>query len=345
MRNAWYAVMFSGDLKKDRPSSIKLFGDPLVLFRDHAGMPACFLDSCPHRMVPLSLGKICEGAIECAYHGWRYDGSGRCVHIPLLPAGQQIPRGARAHAYPAVERGGAVWVWPGDPRDADAELIPLPSDLPPGLEHAHSMTTLFPTRYDLLMEHVLDIPHFFSTHPSTLLRYLPRPRAGAPEVAEVEDRGDDFVLKMLNLTGSGADPVVMRVFHPCHLSVDVPLPLNRKSRFMFFHAPIDEAHTRGFMFHYRDFFLIPAVMQCFNWVFASIVRAATREDMDVISGQMENVSKRAATTAGYYFDAVLAKYHKWQRRQEQPGMWFDGFDRAMSRYGQRAPRAEPTPAG
>lgn len=34
------------------------------------------------RMVPLSEGRVHEGTLECAYHGWEFDGSGRPVTIP-----------------------------------------------------------------------------------------------------------------------------------------------------------------------------------------------------------------------------------------------------------------------
>lgn len=345
MRNAWYVIMFSDDLRKDQSYQAKLFGDPLVIFRDHMGVATCFLDSCPHRMVPLSLGKVCRGTIECAHHGWRYDGSGRCVHIPLLPEKQQIPKTARAHTYPTIERGGAVWVWPGDPREADASLIRLPTDLPGRLTHAHSMAVLFPTRYDLLIEHVLDMPHVFGSHDSTLLKYLPRPRAGGvPEFFNVDDHGDELTLNLRDPSRPDAEPVLIRIFHPCHLSIDVPLPWGRYYKFMFFHTPIDEAQTRGVAFQYRDFLTAPVIKQGFNWAFASMVHRTIRDDLSVFSGQMENVSKRAISTTSYYFDALMTKYHKWQRRREDEHMWFEGFDHAIARYDRKTDAADRPPA-
>jgi phenylpropionate dioxygenase-like ring-hydroxylating dioxygenase large terminal subunit len=61
-----------------------------VLFRDDAGKPHALLNRCCHRGVQLSLGKVVDGAIACRYHGWRYDGSGRCIHIPSLTADGRI---------------------------------------------------------------------------------------------------------------------------------------------------------------------------------------------------------------------------------------------------------------
>ena len=39
-------------------------------------------DACPHRGSPLSAGCVVDGTVRCAYHGFRFDGQGRCVLIP-----------------------------------------------------------------------------------------------------------------------------------------------------------------------------------------------------------------------------------------------------------------------
>jgi nitrite reductase/ring-hydroxylating ferredoxin subunit len=95
-----------------RPVSVRLFGAPWALtILD--GVPVVLPDRCPHRRVPLSAGRVVETPggqrLECAYHGWQFDRSGACRHIPAL-AGTAVPAGMRA-AAPAgvVERHGLVW--------------------------------------------------------------------------------------------------------------------------------------------------------------------------------------------------------------------------------------------
>lgn len=45
-------------------------------------------DSCPHKKAALSEGRITSGGcgpnkfIQCSYHGWAFDGNGKCVEIP-----------------------------------------------------------------------------------------------------------------------------------------------------------------------------------------------------------------------------------------------------------------------
>lgn len=85
----WYPVGVVGDLPTDRPTPITIFGRKLILWREAAGGPAarwrCFSDACPHRMAPLSEGRIdSAGRLQCSLHGWSFDGDGRCVHVPQV---------------------------------------------------------------------------------------------------------------------------------------------------------------------------------------------------------------------------------------------------------------------
>ena len=41
---------------------------------------------CPHRLAPLSEGRIDQwGRLQCVYHGWCFNGSGDCKFIPQAP--------------------------------------------------------------------------------------------------------------------------------------------------------------------------------------------------------------------------------------------------------------------
>lgn len=331
MRDAWYPVLRSHELTAERPLPVKLFGDPLVLFRDAAGRPACFLDACPHRFVPLSLGKVRGGNLECAYHGWAYDGGGRCVRLPFLPEGQPIPRSAVACAYPCVEEDGAVWVWAGDPGRAGASPRPLPTDLPEGYELTNRLQKRIPARYDYVVEHVLDIPHFFQVHTATLLRRFPVARAELPEVVSVEESAAELTLRMRYSLLSRTMPVTIRTFRPCHMRVDLPLFGGRGYVFLFFNTPVDPTTTLGNMFVYRNFWKAPGVRQAVDHLMEKTFYTAIEEDMDLFAGQMANLAMGARSTTGYFFDAYLSRYHRWQRRGDAGEPWFEGFEEAMRR--------------
>ncbi|KAI3798128.1 hypothetical protein L1987_33397 [Smallanthus sonchifolius] len=59
-----------------------------------------FDDRCPHRLAPLSEGRIDQwGRLQCVYHGWCFGGFGDCKLIPQAPLdgppgeSTQTPRG------------------------------------------------------------------------------------------------------------------------------------------------------------------------------------------------------------------------------------------------------------
>jgi phenylpropionate dioxygenase-like ring-hydroxylating dioxygenase large terminal subunit len=112
----WYVACLSRELGR-KPLARTVLGTPLALFRASAGVggggePVALLDRCPHRNAPLSLGRLRDGLLECRYHGWRFDGEGRCRAVPGLCAEPDRPA-RRAPAYAVVEQDGFVWVFPG----------------------------------------------------------------------------------------------------------------------------------------------------------------------------------------------------------------------------------------
>lgn len=109
LADGWFVACTSGELRQ-RPIARVIQGTPLVLFRDRDGRPCALLDRCPHRNVPLSLGALRDGQLECAYHGWRFDGTGTCRAIPGL-CGPAEGKGRRAPSYACIEQQGYVWVY------------------------------------------------------------------------------------------------------------------------------------------------------------------------------------------------------------------------------------------
>jgi phenylpropionate dioxygenase-like ring-hydroxylating dioxygenase large terminal subunit len=97
------------------PSACTILDAPVVFWWDGVAEEwAAMLDVCPHRLVPLSEGRVCEsGAIECPYHGWTFNGrDGTCTRIPQLEPGRPInQKRARGTSLPVVVRGGIIWCW------------------------------------------------------------------------------------------------------------------------------------------------------------------------------------------------------------------------------------------
>jgi phenylpropionate dioxygenase-like ring-hydroxylating dioxygenase large terminal subunit len=159
----WFPLAASRELG-ERPLARALHGVPIVLFRGRDGAPAALVDRCPHRNVPLSLGRCAGGVLECGYHGWRFDGTGACLAVPGLAgdAGRGAGRGADAH--PAVERDGLVWVWstPG-PSPSAAEPFRFPHLADPRYTTVRHTQRLVGTVH-AAVENALDVPHTAFLH-------------------------------------------------------------------------------------------------------------------------------------------------------------------------------------
>src|SRR5262245_26388223 len=120
VRNQWYGAIWSVNLS-DEPVGLRMLDKPVVLFRTADGV-AALDDACPHRFVPLHLGKVVDGErLRCGYHGLEFDRTGACVHNPHTSC--RIPPAAKVRSYATMERNGMVWVWLGN-RPADPDLIP-----------------------------------------------------------------------------------------------------------------------------------------------------------------------------------------------------------------------------
>jgi phenylpropionate dioxygenase-like ring-hydroxylating dioxygenase large terminal subunit len=138
---------------------------PVLLYRTEAGETVAMEDRCPHRHVPLSLGRLDGDVIECGYHGMRFDPSGACVRIP----GQEIiPARAKVTVFPTVEKYTFVWIWMGDAAKADAALVPdfhwMDDEAWAAAEGYHHIEA----NYRLLVDNLLDLTHETFVHPETI---------------------------------------------------------------------------------------------------------------------------------------------------------------------------------
>lgn len=166
LRNVWYVAAWDHEVVGDRPLARKLLGEPVVLFRDADGKPQALFDRCPHRFAPLSRGKVVGGSLQCAYHGLEFGGSGVCTRNPH--GNGAIPKAAQVRSYPMVERWSLLWIWMGDPAQADADLIPDFRSMDPETRWVGKDYLLAKAEYQLETDNILDLSHIEFLHPGTL---------------------------------------------------------------------------------------------------------------------------------------------------------------------------------
>jgi phenylpropionate dioxygenase-like ring-hydroxylating dioxygenase large terminal subunit len=116
--NFWYVAGLSADLT-DQPRKRRMLGQDFVLWRDTRGVAQCVANTCSHRGGSLGDGKVKGDCIQCPYHGWQFDGAGRCVKIPSLGTSARIPSRTRIDAYPTQEKYGLVFAFLGDLPEAE----------------------------------------------------------------------------------------------------------------------------------------------------------------------------------------------------------------------------------
>ncbi|KAM5564239.1 chlorophyllide a oxygenase, chloroplastic [Rosa sericea] len=162
LKNFWYPVAFSTNLKEDTMVPIDCFEEPWVLFRGKDGKPGCVQNTCAHRACPLDLGTVKDGRIACPYHGWEYSTDGKCEKMPSTKL-----RNVKIKSLPCFEQDGMLWIWPGD----DPPAATIPSLQPPAGFQIHAELVIeLPVEHGLLLDNLLDLAHAPFTHTSTFAK-------------------------------------------------------------------------------------------------------------------------------------------------------------------------------
>src|SRR5712671_4028096 len=118
IRRYWQPAALVDELNSNRPiKALRLLGEDLVLFRDEQGRYGLVGRSCPHRGTDLSFGRLENGGLRCAFHGWLFDVTGQCLETPAEPEGSSLCANIRQIAYPVVEKSGILFAYmgPGEP--------------------------------------------------------------------------------------------------------------------------------------------------------------------------------------------------------------------------------------
>ena len=165
VRNCWYVAAWDHEVQRLKLTRRLLLGEPVVLYRKGDGAPVALEDRCCHRHAPLSHGRLRGDNVECAYHSLVFDPSGACVHIPSQDT---IPKTAKVRAYPVAEKHHWIWIWMGDPEQADEALIPDFSVMSDPEWNWRGETLAVEGNYMLVVENLMDLSHLPALHITTL---------------------------------------------------------------------------------------------------------------------------------------------------------------------------------
>lgn len=105
----WHPVAIAEAIAPATCAGVVIEGREVVVWRDGTGRLRAWQDRCPHRGMKLSFGFVRGDRLTCLYHGWAYDGQGRCRHIPAHPD-LEIPPTIAVEQHAVCEAAGLVWV-------------------------------------------------------------------------------------------------------------------------------------------------------------------------------------------------------------------------------------------
>jgi phthalate 4,5-dioxygenase len=114
LRNYWQPVALTEELQGPRPlKAVRVLCEDLVLFKDEKGRYGLMERHCPHRGADLAYGRLEDGGLRCAFHGWLFDAAGKCLETPAEPEGSRLCEHIRTRSYLVVERSGVVFAYLG----------------------------------------------------------------------------------------------------------------------------------------------------------------------------------------------------------------------------------------
>ncbi|EAY26802.1 Rieske 2Fe-2S domain-containing protein [Microscilla marina] len=153
----WHAVAFAQDLKKKQSFKTKLYGIPLLLWRDTQAQVFAVADVCAHKRAPLAITCFKQNTLTCPYHGWQYKQDGRVCHIPSSPDIDLSKLNASLHTLPIRQANGLLWVYLG--KGTPPSKLPLSlADPTKGWQHVQ-LKKQFDTSEELLIENFMDATH------------------------------------------------------------------------------------------------------------------------------------------------------------------------------------------
>ena len=235
MRQYWQPIFVSGEIAPGRIKPVKIMGEDLTLYRGRSGQPYVVDFRCAHRGTQLSVGRVDGEEIRCLYHGWKYDGQGRCVEQPG-EIGHEFASTVKIRSHPARDYYGLIFTFLGEGEVPDFPLFPeLEGD---GVIESRSYTR----RCNLtnFIDNALDEVHLGFTHP---LGY-----ARLPEIPDIRISRTEFTA-VSHCSRPGRVDRITEFLMPTILRFKSSSPYKDVAwaDSVSWRVPIDDAKTRSYM--------------------------------------------------------------------------------------------------
>jgi len=288
IKNMWYPVVSSKEIRKNKPVTVKRLGMNLVIWRKSDGSPCCIEDKCCHRGASFATGKVHGNHIECPFHGFKYNGNGKVVEIPANGKRTKVEARFKVESFLLREKHDFIWFWYGEEEKVN-ESIPFFKEIEKGFTYAERRDP-WPVHYTRAIENQLDVVHLPFVHHNTI------GRGGAKLVngPVVVRKGTSIKFYVDNIVDDGKTiPMKPKeiVDYEKLFQLEFKYPniwLNKISdKFNIFVAfvPVDEENTLIYLRGYQRFLTIPGISSLVNQLMMIFNLIVLNQDKRVVITQ------------------------------------------------------------
>jgi 4beta-methylsterol monooxygenase len=330
----WYPAAWDADVPRGKAVEIVFWKRSIALYRGQDGVLRALEDRCAHRQLKLSIGQVTGCNLTCSYHGWEYDGEGRCANIPHDLFGNKMPE-IKVRTYPVKVRHGIIWIFPGDPAMAKERDVPAIPELEgPSRWGSISLDFTWGAHHSMIMDNVSDFSHAY-------LHRRSRPFVGA-KLTHLETVGDKVELAYDTKVGAGKISglfVDRRTTNTNSMKLAYEYPYQSsntddKIKHWCFVLPIDERTTRTFFVFYfsPEMLKVPLLPLHFPQAFIHkvvmpiarriLVRPLLEEDGVAVEAEQEGWEKHYEQPIAELNPAIREfqqlTIRKWEEHLERP---------------------------
>ena len=292
--NQWYVVLASREVRRGKVLGVTRMGERLVFARDQKEKVFCLRDKCAHRGAALSAGRLIADRIQCPFHGFEYDASGRGVLIPANGKDAPVPDRFHVVSYPVHEDCGFIWIWWGESAPAELKKPRFFNDID-GSFHSSLMVDPWDTHYSRAIENQLDAVHLPFVHRTTIGRGNKTVVNGPVTLWKDPDH---LVVHVYNEVDAGQKPLKPEEINPPYASFHVELLfpniwqnwISEKMRIVVAFVPVDQSHTLMYLRFYQKLIRLPILAGLANKLFMVFNRVILHQDRRVVQTQLPKPS-------------------------------------------------------
>ncbi len=322
IRNQWYGILSSKEVKKGKLLAVKRLGLELCLFRNESGEVCCVVDRCSHRGAALSLGKQKGDCITCPFHGLEFNKDGRCTLIPANGRTANIESRFNVMSYLVREAHDIIYLWYGDKEKA-TDYLPFFDEFIDDSYIYSEMTDLWNAHYSRCIENQLDVVHLPFVHYDTI---------GRGNKTVVNGPALEFIDGAITLTANNSvdngqlpKPASECSINPL-MNLRFKFPniwqnhITKNIKVIIFFAPVDDENTMFYIRFYTNMFKLGIMNRIMAGAGKILNKKVERQDRRYVQTQKPKASALSCGENLLKGDSPIIMYRKMRDQlQKQDG--------------------------